>query len=155
MPALPRRRGAPPSPWRGRVAAGRCPILAGCGSASADLTLRLIADAEAAGADALLVPPPHFFHYEADDLAEFYSAIARAASLPVLLYRLPCYLSDVGPELAAELIGADSRNPGHQGQQRTARSARILSARPDLRALRFVGNDGVLAAALRRASATA
>lgn len=133
-----------------RAAGGRRFVIAGGGSASADLTLRLVAEAEAAGADAHLVPPPHFFVYPEEDLAEFYAAVARTASRPVLLYRLPCFLSDIGPALAEELIGRHEMIQGIKDSSGQLHLLERLTARPDLHALRFVGNDGVLAEALRR-----
>lgn len=133
-----------------RIAGDRRLVIAGGGSASADLSARLAAEAEAAGADAHLVPPPHFFLYAEDDLAEFYAAIARAAARPVLLYRLPSFLSDIDPSLAEELISRHEPIQGVKDSSGRLDLLERLSARPSLRALRFVGHDGVLAEALRR-----
>lgn len=133
-----------------RIAGDRRLVIAGGGSASADLSARLAAEAEAAGADAHLVPPPHFFLYAEDDLAEFYAAIARAAARPVLLYRLPGFLSDISPALAEELLGRHEIIQGVKDSSGRLDLLERLSARPSSPALRFVGHDGVLAEALNR-----
>ncbi|MCS7042240.1 MAG: dihydrodipicolinate synthase family protein [Bryobacteraceae bacterium] len=132
------------------VAGNRCQVIAGCGAASTDLTLRLVAEAEAAGADAHLVPPPHFFDYGEDDLAEFYGAVARSARRPVLIYRLPCYLSDVGPGLAERLLRQHEIIEGIKDSSGQLGLLEHLSSQPDLHAYRFVGNDAALPEALRR-----
>lgn len=133
-----------------RAAGERRPVIAGCGAASADLTIRLAAEAESAGTDAHLVPPPHFFVYAEDDLAEFYAAVAGSVERPLLLYRLPCFVSDIGAGLAEQLIASHARIQGVKDSSGQLQLLERLTARPDLHALRFVGNDGVLAEALRR-----
>lgn len=90
------------------VKRSRVPVYAGIGAATLDAALGLARDARNAGADALLLPPPHGFAYQQDDLREFYLQFAaHAEDLP------PVYLADsrglcspIEPETAAELVAS-------------------------------------------------
>ena len=90
------------------VKRSRIPVYAGIGAATLDAALGLARDARDAGADALLLPPPHGFAYQQDDLREFYVQFAaHAEDLP------PVYLADsrglcspIEPETAAELVAS-------------------------------------------------
>ena len=53
------------------VKRSRVPIVAGVGSTSLDESVMLAREAQEAGAEALLVPPPHFFRYDQDDIRAF------------------------------------------------------------------------------------
>jgi 4-hydroxy-tetrahydrodipicolinate synthase len=67
----------------------RVPVLAGVGSATLDLSLDLAREAQSAGAAALVLPPPHFFRYDQDDLRAYYTWFAAETGNdpPVLIYR--------------------------------------------------------------------
>jgi dihydrodipicolinate synthase/N-acetylneuraminate lyase len=59
------------------VKRSRVPVLVGVGSATLEGSLSLAREARDAGAAGLLLPPPHFFDYDQDDLREFYLQFAR------------------------------------------------------------------------------
>ncbi len=59
------------------VKRSRVPVLVGVGSATLDGSVGLAREARDAGAAGLLLPPPHFFAYDQDDLREFYLQFAR------------------------------------------------------------------------------
>jgi len=133
-----------------RVAAGRALVVAGEGSASTDASIRLAAEAEAAGADAHLVPPPFFFSYEQDDVAGFYRAVAAAVARPVLIYRLPCFTSDVSGETVLGLIRSEESIHGIKDSSGSLDVLARLAAEGPARARRLVGNDNALVEACRR-----
>ena len=58
------------------VKRSRVPVMAGVGSATLDHSLSLAREARSAGAAAILLPPPLLFHYDQDDLREFYTQFA-------------------------------------------------------------------------------
>lgn len=72
-----------------RAAAGRRPVVAGAGSASLDETCELVARAEAAGADALLIVTPYYVRPSPAGLVEYFAAVAGRTELPVLVYHIP------------------------------------------------------------------
>ncbi|HUB33459.1 MAG TPA: dihydrodipicolinate synthase family protein [Bryobacteraceae bacterium] len=87
------------------VKRSRVPVLAGVGSATLDGALALAREAAGAGAAALLVPPPHFFRYDQDDIRAFYEQFAAEAGRDarLLLYHSP-ETSSIAPETAAALL---------------------------------------------------
>src|ERR1700678_2465640 len=68
------------------VKRSRAPLFAGIGAATLDSSLSLAHQACAAGAPAVLLPPPHFFRYEQDDIREFYLQFAANAGSGVPVY---------------------------------------------------------------------
>jgi len=72
-----------------RTARGRIAVVASTGSASHAETIALTAEAEHAGADALLVVTPYFIGPPQRGLAEAYLDLARRTRVPVLIYHIP------------------------------------------------------------------
>ncbi len=70
-------------------AAGRGPVIAGAGSNSTREALELVARAEGAGADAVLVICPYYNRPTQAGLVAHFSRIAEATSLPVVMYNIP------------------------------------------------------------------
>ena len=67
----------------------RCLIIAGTGSNSTEHAVALSLEAEAAGADALLVVSPYYNKATPDGLVAHYVSIAHAVSIPVIIYNVP------------------------------------------------------------------
>ncbi len=75
---------------RGKDYAGdRCRIIAGTGSNSTEHSVFLSREAEAAGADALLVVAPYYNKGNPEGLYQHFTAVAKAVKLPVILYNVP------------------------------------------------------------------
>ena len=66
-----------------------CTIIAGTGSNSTAHAVELSKEAEAVGADALLVVSPYYNKATPEGLWAHYMAIAHAVSIPVILYNVP------------------------------------------------------------------
>ena len=71
------------------VAAKRVPVVAGAGSNSTDEAVSLARFAESAGADAVLSVVPYYNKPTQEGLFQHFSAVARATSLPIILYSVP------------------------------------------------------------------
>ncbi len=132
-----------------RLARGEALLLAAVGAMRWEETVRLALEAEDAGADALLIPTPHFFSYEQADLAEFYRQTVGKVHVPALIYNLPAFTGGLDPEVAVGLI---REVEGIAGIKDSSGSLEILEALTlDHRgAVRLIGNDSVLAPALAR-----
>lgn len=131
------------------LARGGALLLAAVGSMRWEETVKLALEAEDAGADALLIPTPHFFSYEQADLAEFYRQTVAKVHVPALIYNLPAFTGGLEPEVAVNLI---REVEGIAGIKDSSGRLEILEALTldDRGAVRLVGNDSVLAPALAR-----
>jgi 4-hydroxy-tetrahydrodipicolinate synthase len=113
------------------VKRSRVPILACVGAATLDVSVGLAREAHDAGADAVLVPPPHFFHYDQDDLCSFYCQFAAEVTVhtELLLYNVPGGASEIADETAAELL-ASGRYAGivHPRSTGTLSPAQVLGS---------------------------
>jgi len=89
-----------------REAAGRVPVYAGTGATTTREAVRTTQMAAAAGADAVSVITPFFVSPNADELYDYYTAIAKASRVPVLLYNNP---SRTGVSLSADLVARLAR----------------------------------------------
>jgi 4-hydroxy-tetrahydrodipicolinate synthase len=72
-----------------RAARGRVPVVAATGAQSHTETVALTAEAERAGADALLIVTPYFIRPPQRGLAEYYIDVGARARLPLLIYHIP------------------------------------------------------------------
>lgn len=68
---------------------GRVPVVVGIGALRTDDVLRLARDAEAAGADALLMAPVSYTPLTQDEAYEHYRVVAGASGLPLCVYNNP------------------------------------------------------------------
>jgi 4-hydroxy-tetrahydrodipicolinate synthase len=83
------------------AAAGRVPVVAGCGTNDTRRTLEAVRRAEQAGADALLVVTPYYNKPNRSGMLAHYAAVCDATRLPVVVYNVP---GRTGQNLGAEAI---------------------------------------------------
>jgi len=86
---------------------GRVPVVINTGAAGTDLAVQYSRAAEAAGADALMVIPPHFMPASAAETADYYKTIDAAVGVPIILQDIP--QAPVPPGMAMRLA-AECRN---------------------------------------------
>ena len=90
-----------------RHAAGRVPVVLGCGGASTPHSVELARWAADAGADAIIVMPPALARPDTAGVRALYEQVARAVDLPVIVQNAgPPLGVPVSPALLAELAGA-------------------------------------------------
>lgn len=82
---------------------GRVPVVINTGASGTDLALQYSRAAEALGADALMVIPPHFMPASAAEIAEYYRVIDAGVNIPLILQDIP--QAPVSPALARRLAG--------------------------------------------------
>lgn len=123
-------------------------ILCGIGAAGAAGSIELGKIAAGEGALAVLLPMPYFFPYEQDDLEAFVHAVAAFVPLPVLLYNLPSFTSQLDPETSCRLIREVPNVIGIKDSGESTATLQLLTNR-QIPACRLVGNDGMLMDALR------
>ena len=82
----------------------RIPVIAGTGSNDTAFAIQLSKDAEAVGADALLLVTPYYNKATQNGLIRHFTAVAEAVSIPIILYNVPSRTGcNIQPETAAYL----------------------------------------------------
>lgn len=95
-----------------RQAGHRVPVIAGSGSNSTAVAVARSLEAEALGADGLLVVTPYYNKATQAGLIAHYTAIADAVHIPVILYNVP---SRTGVSCSAETYARLSEHPNIAG----------------------------------------
>ncbi len=130
------------------ILGGRGRLICGAGAATLAESLAIAAHAAEVGADAVLLPPPHFFLYTIEDLEAFYRTAAGEIRLPILIYNVPAFTAAVPPALALRLVSGCPRIAGVKDSSGSLETLAALTRRFPDGAARIVGNDAALEAAL-------
>jgi 4-hydroxy-tetrahydrodipicolinate synthase len=86
------------------AAAGKVPVIAGCGSNDTRQAIALTRAAKEAGADAALHVPPYYNRPNQEGIYAHLAAIAEAVDIPVVLYNVPSRtITDIAVETMARL----------------------------------------------------
>lgn len=92
-----------------RTAAGRVPVLVGTGAEDTREAVRLSRQAEALGADGVMVIPPFYSTPTDEELVRHYRAIGEAIGIPVMVYNNPATANvDLRPELVARIAACEN-----------------------------------------------
>jgi 4-hydroxy-2-oxoglutarate aldolase len=126
-------------------------FIVGAGQQSTTGTINEISKAAQAGADAVLVITPHYYRsaINQDTLIRYYTAVADASPVPVLLYSMPAL---TGVKIEPETIARLSEHPNIAGVKDSSNDiagfAETMRLCPDGFAV-MTGNGTVLFDALR------
>src|SRR4029453_18001572 len=83
---------------------GRVPVIVSTGHTGTDVAVMLSRQAEAEGADALMVLPPYFLKPDADGIFQDFQAISAAVSIPIMVQDAPIMTQvAMGPPLLARM----------------------------------------------------
>jgi 4-hydroxy-tetrahydrodipicolinate synthase len=135
------------------VADRRVPVIAGAGSNSTDEAVSLTRFAEEIGADAVLTVVPYYNKPTQEGMFQHFSAVAKATSLPVLLYSVPGRtVVDVSVDTMARLREAHSNVVGVKDATASMEKASMTRAKlgpdfvllsgEDMTALGFMAHGG-------------
>ncbi|HXR76484.1 MAG TPA: dihydrodipicolinate synthase family protein [Bryobacteraceae bacterium] len=133
-----------------RAAGDSAIVLSGIGAVHWTETRSLAREAADAGADALLIPAPHFFCYEQSDLEESFTRIAADSPIPVILYNLPAFTGALTLPLVESVLRSADSIVGIKDSSGELAILEALSKEPALNAVRAIGNDAALSEALDR-----
>jgi 4-hydroxy-tetrahydrodipicolinate synthase len=125
------------------AAAGRVPVIAGCGSNATAHAVALTRSAKAAGADAALHVPPYYNCPNQDGIFAHFAAIAEAVDIPIVLYNVPSRtVTDIAVETMARLSEIPNVVAVKDATGNIARvTAQRLACGDDF--VQLSGNDGV------------
>ncbi|NPV07652.1 MAG: 4-hydroxy-tetrahydrodipicolinate synthase [Anaerolineae bacterium] len=83
---------------------GRVPVIAGTAACSTREAIDLSEDAQAIGADAVIVTAPYYFGLPPSSLERHYRELAEAVDIPIVVYNNPLYTgNNLSPALLARL----------------------------------------------------
>jgi 4-hydroxy-tetrahydrodipicolinate synthase len=83
---------------------GQVPVIVSSGHTGTDVAVALSREAEAEGADAVMVLPPYYYRPDADGIFEYFRAIDAAIAVPIMIQDAPLMTQvQVGPALAARM----------------------------------------------------
>jgi 4-hydroxy-tetrahydrodipicolinate synthase len=128
--------------WRTAVEelAGTIPVIAGTGSNDTMHSAELTRRACDAGVDGVLVVTPYYNKPPRDGLLRHFSTVARASSVPVILYNIPGrVVINLDPDLVAELARIDNVVALKQAQPNLDELRSIRKLAPDLAI--YAGDD--------------
>ena len=91
-----------------QAAAGRVPVIAGCGSNDTATAVRHMRHAQAAGATAALVVAPYYNKPSQEGMLAHFKALADASDLPIVVYNVPGALS---PTSAPKRCASSPKSP--------------------------------------------
>jgi 2-keto-3-deoxy-L-arabinonate dehydratase len=87
-----------------REVGGRVPVVVSTGHTGTDVAVMLSRQAEAEGADALMVLPPYFLKPDADGIFEYFRAINNGVRIPIMVQDAPLMTQvAMGPALLARM----------------------------------------------------
>jgi 4-hydroxy-tetrahydrodipicolinate synthase len=119
------------------------PLIVNCSHTVLEDSIRMGKAAANAGAKALMIMPPPFFHHDAKQLKAFFAAFAGAMGerLPLLLYNLPAFTDWIPIEIAEELLGAKVYAGIKDSSGDREYFDRLLEVKRINNCMVFVGND--------------
>ena len=85
---------------------GRIDVLVGASNAHSPTAARYAREAQAAGAQGLMIIPPYYYTPTEDEIVKYYDKITRTCDLPIMLYNNP-FTSNV--DMSAKLVGRLTR----------------------------------------------
>jgi len=124
-------------------AAGKTPVLAGCGGNNTQEVVELARDLEGLGADGLLVVTPYYNKPTPEGLYQHYRAVARATRLPIIVYNVPGRTgTNVDPATLARLAEIDTVTGVKEASGNISQMAAILQTVPETFAV-LSGDDAI------------
>lgn len=128
-----------------KKAAGRVPLLSAVGASTLSRVLELARHSADMGCTALLVPAPHFFHYEERDLETFFRKVFSSVSLPCLIYDLPGFTTPLEIDAIQRLLLTAQNVVGLKDSSGVTRyQARLAMAKEQSDYSLLVGDDRLL-----------
>ncbi len=123
------------------VAAGRVPVIAGCGSNDTATAIAHMAHAEKVGADAALIVVPYYNKPSQAGLIAHFTALTEASRLPIIIYNIP---GRSVADMSTETMAALAKLPRIVGvKDATGNLARVSAQRAACGAdfIQLSGND--------------
>jgi 4-hydroxy-tetrahydrodipicolinate synthase len=126
-------------------ARARVPLIFGVGAGTASQVVKLSRIAADSGGAAVLLPPPHYFRYETEDVMDFLRQTSIKLALPTLLYHIPQFTNQIGLGDVLRLIEAMPNIVGLKDSSGARENLPLLArAKEYLPMIYFAGDDALL-----------
>lgn len=106
-------------------AAGRVPVVAGCGAMLTQQAIAKVGQAEKAGCDAVMVQPPWYVMPNEAEVHAYYLDILDSSDLPVMVYNIP---RRTGIHLSIDLVDRLADHPRVIALKESSKDWLVLSA---------------------------
>jgi len=128
-----------------KAVGNRVPVLSAVGASALNRVLELARHSADAGCTALLVPTPHFYHYEERDYETFFRKVFSSVPLPCLIYDLPSFTNPLQVDTIQRLLLTAQNVIGLKDSTGITRyQARLAMAREQSDFSLLVGDDRLL-----------
>ena len=133
-----------------KAARGRVPVICGVAQSHLAAAQAEVAAAAALGANAALVAPPFYYLVDQQTVLSFYRTLAKASSIPILLYNIPQYTKVVAEPTTVATLAREGTIHGIKDSSRDFEYFELVcGATRDLAEFRiFTGSDTMLLASL-------
>ena len=125
---------------------GRAKVIANIGVFATCHGIEMAKAAESMGVDAVSAVPPFYFKFSAQELADYYNDIARAVSVPMIIYNIPAMS---GVSFSTQQIDKMFENENIGGMKHTSydlfQMERVITKYPDKTI--FIGHDEIFLSA--------
>lgn len=126
-------------------ASGRAKVVVGTGAPSTRQAVELSKDAEAAGADGVMVITPFYIKPGREGLKSHYEAIHEAVEIPVMAYSLPSFTGvDIPVELILEMARAGTIDGLKDSSGDLSKAMHVITEMPETFSF-MTGSDSLLA----------
>lgn len=106
-------------------AAGRVPVVPGCGAMTTKAAIAKVRQAESAGCDAVMIQPPWYVMPSEPEVYNYYREIIDASELPVMVYNIP---RRTGINLSLDLVDRLADEPKVIALKESSKDWLLLSA---------------------------
>ncbi|MFC4617397.1 4-hydroxy-tetrahydrodipicolinate synthase [Camelliibacillus cellulosilyticus] len=125
------------------VSRGRVPIIAGTGSNNTAETVSLTKEAEALGADGVMIVAPYYSKPNQEGLYQHFKTVAEAVNVPVMVYNVPGRTAvNITPDTIVKLSRIDNIKCVKEASGNLDQMADIIEQTPDDFVL-YSGDDGL------------
>jgi N-acetylneuraminate lyase len=104
---------------------GRATVISHCGAIGTELTLDLVRHSAKLPVDAISSVPPFYYHFNENDLVEYYNDLANASDKPFIVYNMPKFS---GVVITPKLMARIRENKNIQGLKFTHNDFEALEA---------------------------
>jgi len=107
-----------------KQAAGRVPVVAGCGAICTKDVIKNVHMAETVGCDAVMIQPPSYVLITMEEVLQFFREIIRVTELPVMIYNIP---RRTGITLTADIVDKLADEPNVIAIKESSKDWLVLS----------------------------